>query len=155
MSDRFVEIKGVSDDLRIYENKVTIKPRGILGLVMKGMKGTKEIPFHSISAIQFKEVGMMNGMLQFTISGGVENTKGIWDAHHDENTFVFDAKTQAAVKKAKDFIEERIMHLKGVITHAAPMSKADEIAKLAALKDSGALTQEEFDKLKKDLMKVG
>ncbi|MEW5871452.1 MAG: tetratricopeptide repeat protein [Chloroflexota bacterium] len=66
-------MRGVQDLLEVYEDKVAITPKGVLGFLNKGLKGTKMIPFISITAIQFKKPGMTNGYLQFTLSGGNEN----------------------------------------------------------------------------------
>lgn len=83
-------MKGVQDLLEVFEDRVTITPKGVLGFLNKGVKGTKEIPFTSIVAVQFKEAGtVFSGYLQFTIPGGNENTGGILAATKDENTFMF------------------------------------------------------------------
>ena len=55
--DSVYNMKGVQDLLEVFEDKVTITPKGILGFMNKGLKGTKSIPFTSITAIQFKEAG--------------------------------------------------------------------------------------------------
>lgn len=67
-------LKGKQDLLEVFEDRVTIKPKGVLGFLNKGMKGTKEIPFASVVAVQFREAGpWFNGYLQFTIPGGNES----------------------------------------------------------------------------------
>jgi hypothetical protein len=53
-----------------------------------------------ISAIQFKKGNAFtNGYIQFTVAGGNENTRGIFQATQDENTVMF-------VKKYNDDAEE-------------------------------------------------
>ncbi len=56
-------MRGVQDLLEVFEDKVTITPKGVLGFLNKGLKGTKEIPFHSIVAIQIKEASTSNRKL--------------------------------------------------------------------------------------------
>ncbi len=48
---------GVQDRLDVYVDKVCITPKGVLGFMNKGLKGTKTIPHFSITAVQFKETG--------------------------------------------------------------------------------------------------
>ena len=47
-------LKGINSILEVYETKIIIKTKGILGFMTKGLKGDKEIPYKSITAIQFK-----------------------------------------------------------------------------------------------------
>lgn len=150
-----VEIQGVQDTLRIYEDKISITPKGILGFLNKGFKGTKEIPFTSINALQIKMAGTFtNGYIQFTISGGKESSGGLISAVSDENTFLFKKVDNETMERAKKFIEERIHLSKGIKINS--LSKADEIAKLADLMASGVITSEEFNKLKSEILsKVG
>jgi hypothetical protein len=93
MSDS-VKIKGVAAELEVFEDRIIITPKGVLGFLNKGIKGSKEIPLVSITAIQFKEAGsMLSGYLQFSILGGAESRSGILAAASDENTFMFDNKS--------------------------------------------------------------
>lgn len=41
-------MKGVGELLEVFDDKVTITPKGVLGFMAKGLKGTKTIPFSSI-----------------------------------------------------------------------------------------------------------
>lgn len=150
MSDKFIEVEGVAETLRIYEDKLSLTPRGVLGFLNKGLKGTKEIPFQSITAIQIKAAGLLtNGYIQFTIPGGKESKGGLLAAVHDENTFMFKKSENETVEKAKLFIQEKIKLSKAPVSN---ISKADELAKLAALKASGAISDAEFSQLKTELL---
>jgi len=48
------KILGVDTDLEVFEDKLTITPKGVLGFLNKGLKGIKTIPFTSITAVQHK-----------------------------------------------------------------------------------------------------
>ena len=89
--------------LTLYEDRVTIEPKGI-GKLNKGFfKGKKEILIDSISAVQFRPGGsMINGYLQFTLAGGNESTKGILDVTKDENSIIITKKQN----KDAEFIKE-------------------------------------------------
>ena len=109
--DPVYTMKGVGDLLEVYDDKLTITPKGVLGFMTKGVKGTKTIPFLSISAIQLKKSGLTSGYLQFTIPGGNESRRGLFDAASDENTFMFAGNNDQAVQ-IKEYIENRIYQLR-------------------------------------------
>jgi hypothetical protein len=145
-------MRGVQDQVEVFEDKVTITPKGVLGFLNKGLKGTKEIPFHSITAIQFKEAGLMfNGYIQFTIQGGNESTKGIYKATSDENTIMFAKKDNTLVIKIKEHIDSEIRKLKVPQVNQS-ISLSDELQKIADLKAQGILSDDEFLAAKKRLI---
>ena len=148
-------MKGVQDQLEVFENKVTITPKGILGFMNKGLKGTKTIPFSSISAIQFKEAGaVFSGYLQFTIPGGNESKGGVFSAASDENTFMFaEKKNNALAIQIKEYIETKVqeLHSPRNTQSQSATSLSDEIQKLASLRDSGVLSDQEFQTAKSRL----
>jgi hypothetical protein len=147
------KMAGVAETLEVFDDKLTITPQGVVGFLSKGLKGTKTIPFRSITAIQFKKAGFTSGYLQFTIPGGMESRGGIFDAASDENTFMFgnnSGNNERAVE-IKDYIETKIEELR--VPKAAPSaSLSDEISKLAALKAQGLLSDEEFQSAKARLI---
>jgi hypothetical protein len=147
-------MEGVQDLLEVYSDKVSITPKGILAFFNKGLKGTKTIPFTSITAIQFKEADLLtNGFLQFTIPGGNESRGGIFAAVSDENSFMFrpgnDGNKRAS--EIKDYIEAKVQD-----THpsrqTAMSGLPEELQKLAGLKAQGVLSDAEFDAAKKRLL---
>ena len=154
-------MKGVNDLLHVYQDRVEITPEGFMGFISKGLKGTKTIPFYSINAIQFKLAGFTTGYIQFTISGGIESRGGVINAGTDENTFMFYSKASDGHKgnnqatEIKNYIEARIKDSrapKSVPASTATASLGDELAKIAALKAQGVLSDEEFQAAKKRLI---
>ena len=147
-------MKGVQDLLEVFEDRVTITPKGVLGFLNKGIKGTKEIPFRSIVAVQFKQAGaLFSGYLQFTIPGGNESKGGIFAATKDENTFMFaHTKNNAQAKEIKEYIDEAIRRSQAPQTTLSATSLSDELQKLAQLKDQGVLSEYEFQAAKKKLI---
>ena len=146
-------VLGVAEELEAFEDKVTITPRGFLGLMSKGLKGTKTILFSSISGIQYKEPGITNGYLQFTIPGGNESRSGLFGAASDENTFMFSSEVNEMVLEVKDFIEQKVKEARQPRERQAA-SAADEIRKLAELKDKGLLSDDEFARAKKKVLEL-
>ncbi|MDR1316034.1 MAG: DUF4429 domain-containing protein [Spirochaetales bacterium] len=146
------KMKGTSDELEVFEDKLTITPKGVLGLMTKGLQGTKTIPFSSITAIQFKKSGLVSGYIQFTLHGGKESTGGAFAAATDENSFMFSGQNEMA-EKVRDYIEERVQAIKALPAAGSDaVSKADEIRKYKALADDGIISMEEFEQKKKQLL---
>jgi hypothetical protein len=150
--DAVYTMRGVQDLLEVFEDKVTITPKGVLGFLNKGMKGTKEIPFASIVAVQFKEGGALSGYLQFTIPGGNESRRGIWAATQDENTFLFRQQDNALALEIKDYIDRAVRESRAPRATSSTASLSDELQKLASLKEEGFLSEEEFQTAKKRLI---
>jgi hypothetical protein len=144
------KMKGVGELLEVYEDSLTITPKGLIGLASKGLKGAKTIPFTSITAIQFKKSGLTSGYLQFTLPGGVESRRGVFEAASDENTFMFAGNNRLAMK-IKTYIEARMRQLRSLGTSTGN-SVSDELQKLAALKEKGVLSDAEFRQAKKRLL---
>jgi hypothetical protein len=136
-------LKGQTKSISIGDDAVTIVPRALY----HGFIGEKRIPYSSITAIQFKEAGnWLAGFLQFSIKGGQE-----WhgQVNQDENALQFDKELSEEFRALRAFIEERMANA------ASPQSSsvADELAKLAALRDKGVLTEEEFSAQKSKLLR--
>jgi hypothetical protein len=144
-------MKGRGALLEVYEDKVAITPKGVTGFLLKGLKGTKVIPFYSITAIQFKKSGLTAGYLQFTVPGGVESKGGVFTAASDENTFMFIGQNEVALG-IKDYIEKKMQESHNTSATSAGNSISDELQKLSDLKVKGILSEEEFQAAKKRLL---
>lgn len=145
-------LHGVQDQLEVFEDKVTITPKGLLGFLNKGLKGTKTLLYVSISAIQFKKGGLTNGYLQFSLPGGNESKGGVFAATKDENTFMFKPRDNEQAQKIRDFIEARIQAARSPMAVSPQPSLADELKKLAELRDMGVLSEQEFLDAKQKLI---
>jgi hypothetical protein len=149
--EKFVEIKGIGEVLRIYEDKISIVQVGFMGFLLKGSRGTKTIPYSSIMAVQYRKPGLLtNGYIQFTIPGGKEATGGLYAATQDENTFMFRQPQLSEMDRAKAFIEEKLLRNS---KHGRSAGLGDEIFKLVKLLENGQISAAEFEKLKEALLK--
>ena len=146
--------KAQQDMIEVYEDKISITPKGLLGAINKGAtKGTKTIQFFSISAIQYKKPGLTPGYVQFTLMGGIESRGGYLEASKDENSFIFQQKHNKKVLEIKEYIEAQMAKAKNTAnTPQQTASTADELQKLAQLKNDGILTEEEFQAAKTRLL---
>ena len=141
--------KGVGGRLELLQDRVRIRRKGLLGFMVHGLKGDKDILLSKIGSIQFRKPGLFsNGYIQFSLAGGNEAKGGIFDAVSDENTVMFKARQQQAFIDIKEAIEKIQMRAE----EPASTSKLDELAKLASLRDKGIVSEEEFAVTKKRLL---
>lgn len=146
-------LAGITGQLYVYENKIEIKRKGIRALLAHGLKGTKTIPISSIKGIQFKLAGITRGYIQFTVEGSFEGKRGLSEAIKDENTVDFCIIDNKKAKDIKDYIENLILNeTNQQTTMVLSTSNADEIKKYKELLDMGAITQEEFECKKKQIL---
>lgn len=95
--------------LGLYGSKISITRKGALNFMQHGFSGSKNILLSSISAIQFRNAGnVISGYIQFTIKGGKESTKGIFDAAKDENSVLFTQREQKQFELIKNKIEQML-----------------------------------------------
>ena len=136
----------------VHQSLLAVHRHGMGSFLTQGIKGEKRIPFRSITAVQFKSAGrQMAGYIQFSIAGGIESRAGIFDATLDENTVMFTFEQNDSFLKLRDLVEARCQQTYGAVAVPA-VSLADEIRKLADLRERGVLTDEEFDTQKLRLM---
>jgi len=137
--------------LDIYQEKIVIRRKNTWGnALIYWLVWEKEIQISQISAIQFMGVKTFGkGYIQFVFLGSQDNKTGIAWAVSDENTCMFLKKQQPEFEQAKDMIEDLRKQAKNSST---AYSVADEIEKFFTLKEKWAITEEEFQAKKKELL---
>jgi len=152
--DAVFEFKEYNADLMVFDDYITLTPKGVGGFLTRGLQGEKRIPISSITAVQIKEAGFTTGYIQFSILGGNEGRGGALEAVYDENSFMFggfmDGQNDQKNKLAQDikvFIEDR-MASKAKSGQTTSQSISEEIRNLKELLDAGAITEEEFVRAK-------
>ena len=149
---------GVGDILFVYDDRIVIQHKGVLNLFAMGLKGDKTIYFNNITSVQLKKGGWTAGYLQFSILGGRENVAGVLGATQDENTITFNSNKNDEAEKIAEYINKKLSEIRNgfmqpqVVSTAPTSSPADEIRKYKELLDMGAITQEEFDAKKKQIL---
>ena len=137
--------------LFVYEDRVIIRTNTSLGSVFSGKNADeKAIYYADCIGVQFKEKDDTSGYLQFETASNMMSN--ISDTHLNENTFVFD--TNEKMNEVAEYIRARVSGHKQSNQSVLPnsISAADEIKKFKELLDIGAITQEEFDMKKKQLL---
>ncbi|WCM29210.1 DUF4429 domain-containing protein [Sphingomonas sp. QA11] len=150
--------RNAGNSVELLDDGLVIRRKGIVSLLNHGLKGEKRIPYASITSIQFKEPGLTTGYIQFGVAGGVEGRGGVMNAVKDENSVVFVKKVLADFRELRDEVEKRSAVARGSGARGGRESTgsiADELNKLADLRDRGILSGAEFDKQKAVLLGAG
>lgn len=157
------EINGnMGKTLRVYDTYCTISITSggkafAFGGLAGAMNGDKKFYYQDLTAVQFKNLGMTTGYLQFEYPGARS-----LNAMTSENSFTFSAtvgtKKHRDLKEQMpgiaDFIDKKVEECKrnGSASPVAPVSGADEIKKYKDLLDQGIISQDEFEAKKKQLL---
>ena len=148
---------GNNGSVVVFKNKITIiRSSGLLTFALHGLKGDKEIYISKLTSIQLKKPGSITvGYIQFELGGGLSSQKGMFSAVEDENTVTFVHDQFDQFVKVKETIEE-LMYQKemGHAQPAAPaaQSPAQQLKEWKDLLDAGAISDEEFQEKKKELL---
>lgn len=153
------EIDGnMGKTLRVYENRCVISITGKKAFLYgAGLNGDKEFYYSDITSVQFKNLGMTTGFLQFEYAGSHSTNNFV-----NENSFTFSATIGTAKhKKLKEdmppiyeYIQDRVRAAKDFKNNSVNVSAADELKKFKELLDGGVISQEEFEAKKKQLLGV-
>ncbi len=104
---RFV---GNNGQIQLFDDRLVITRKGLIGFLTQGFGGEKTIPYSSISAVQFRDPGVIVlGYIQFKIMGAPEGS----NPATDENTVNF-------VKGSQEVEFGRLkQHLDGILFKGA------------------------------------
>jgi hypothetical protein len=143
-----LEAKGVNGQIRLFGDHIVILRKGVMGFLSQGHKGEKSVFIHQISSVQFKDPGLAtSGYIQFAFLGGQETKGGLFNATKDENSVMFRRGQRKDFERLRDELMSRIGS--GRTSTSTASSVADELAKLAALRDQGILSADEFEAAKR------
>jgi hypothetical protein len=123
-----------------WKQELVITEDGVEGEVIRGLKRIKMmLPYDRIAQVNLIR-GVLKADLELVNKGGTDN-------------LVVKALDKSEAEGAKDFIEERMRTFSSYSHETNQISVADELAKLAHLKSTGVLTEEEFQLQKARLLK--
>ena len=138
-------------NVTIHDNFLTVEPRGFTNAVNKGLIGQKTYDLNNVSGVQYKKPGFTTGYLQIVLIGGRDARNGVSGAVKDENSITFSKKEDHLILEIKEYIENYI-HERS--SGSSTASNLDEIRKLKELLDIGAITDEEFEAKKAQLLNI-
>lgn len=153
-----MKIKGPLSEVTVDDSGIHIHYR-----VMTG-KGDKTIPFSQVVAVQVKKRGVVsNGYIYFqtigsTGTGNKRYSRGR-DIEKDDNTVIFNGlfsskKNYETALQIRDYITKKQNSIYQQQVQQMAPSSSDEILKLKQLLDMGAITNEEFEAKKKQLLNL-
>ena len=136
---------GVNGEIHYGDGIILITRKGGLASVTMMGRGEKAIGVDKVTSVQFKEPGpVLNGYIQFAFSGSDEVKGGTFKAASDENSVMFTRAQMPAFKRIRDAVQSEIAGGGGAAGNARNVPVAEELTRLADLRDRGALTDEEF-----------
>ncbi len=154
MNEIVFKANGRNGSIELYENRLIIKKK-LSGLKRMLTSGDKEIFLDNIKNMNFKSANSMTwGFIQFETP---QNTKklskgSLMSSPNDDYSVNFSKKQQTEFDQLKSEINGLRNGSKSQTIIQNPKSDADELEKLAGLKEKGILTQEEFDQKKKQIL---
>ena len=136
--------------IRVLKDRCIIKTSVTAGSVLTGniTDGEKTIFYYDCIGVQLKTAGALLGYLQIETASGLMNNNS--SNFFNENTFTYeDANLNKTVREMADYIISRVALYKKPI-----YSPADELKKYKELLEASAITQEEYDKKKEELLSI-
>lgn len=135
---------------------ITVTPEVVTIQHKKGTyhgRKTKDIRIKSISGIELREPGLvMAGYIQFIFSGGKEaGDRSRLDAAKNENTVMIRKKDYDKFLECKNLVDKYISEAHNSSSKPTT-TDADELKKWVELKESGAITEEEYESKKKQIL---
>lgn len=159
MSELIYEIDGnMGKVLYVYEDRCVISTKAGIKATLFGniLDGDKEFYYSDITSVQFKNLGMTTGYLQFEYPGSHSGNNFV-----SENSFTFSASIGSSkyrelkeeMPKIYEDIRKRVKDAKKPANNSIQMlSPAEELKKFKELLDMQIISQEEFDAKKKQLL---
>lgn len=153
--------KGGKSIIKINGNTLTISRPGLMSKMSLGFTGDKTIMINQISGVQIKKVGLARGYIQFIMAGTKEVKSGIIGGKIDENVVYSDSSFKKSNKQINDDFEEIKKYIEDFNSNQNNTtvvqnvkSPVEQVKELKELLDIGAISQEEFDKKKKELLNL-
>lgn len=144
---------GSNGAIELYEHKIVLK-RGSGCLNPFSGSGDKQIMIADITSIEYRAAEKRRpGFIQFSFVGGQESKQVGGAVGADENTVMFDRKQERAFAALRQSLEQQMVAYRGGRGVAAPpASGADELSKLADLRDRGVINDKEFEQQKRRIL---
>ena len=158
LSSTICNARGKNGQVHLFEDRVLITRQGFVSAIFYGFRGEKEILISEITSIGWKEPGLMPGYIHFEYVGGQAPVRtGLFadDSIGDnENAVLFTEDHQIDFEEFRKLLEEKRTELRKPqqVVATAVASPMEELKKLAELKESGVVTEEEFEAKKNQLL---
>jgi hypothetical protein len=154
-----ISARGRNGTVHFDGNFVTIERSGFIGRATHG-KGDNRYPIASLSAVRFKPgSSLIYGFIEFVVGGGQETKRRtsimVSEGADNPNAVTLTKAQTPEMAVLRDAIEAAITaHHNAPSTTVAPAGPSipEQIRQLADLRDSGILTDAEFEAKKASLL---
>jgi Domain of unknown function (DUF4429)/Short C-terminal domain len=142
------------DKLELAGDRVIIRRRGLANMLASGLNGERTINISTLTGIQMKPGGLFSpGYILFSYAGSKPFVGGVFAATQDPDAFIFGQELNDEVTEFKAKVEKIMQNSRQTAQAVAePTNLAEELRKLAELKEQGVLSQDEFDAAKRKLL---
>lgn len=156
---RYCLVNSLGKILDVYDNKVVFTSTQSTSKVVTGLifgtsltQGEKTIYYKDAIGVQYKPSTIADGYIQVeTAAGGMTSSSSQYGG---ENAIQFGKRSNEDAEIIVAFIKKKIEEIKNAPAGGAVQqtSPAEELKKFKELLDMGAISQEEFDTKKKQLL---
>ena len=166
MDNLVVQIEGQNGSAIAYEDRVVLSRKGLKGFMSQGYAGDRTYYYKDITAVDYKKPSLMaNGYLRIIV-GGIQDNNGkkvglvgtTSDTMKDPNTLALRAFKKETANKTEEFYNYIMKKINESNSNQGSSnsnnSAADEIKKYKELLDMGAITEEEYEAKKKELLNI-
>ena len=169
MSIEIMRVKGISGTLIIFEDKIYIERKSLLGnidaLVHKtptGYYSEKEIRLNTLEGVEWNRASMIrNGYISLFVKGEIKNMGGLKGAFNDASSIIIYPNHNKDAKKAIDYLYNVIKENKEKEKHVVVDNNIEcnkdsiynELIKLKELYDKNIINDEEFKDAKQKVLK--
>lgn len=154
-------IDGREGTLSVFPEYIELNFTGsLMKKWLSHMGGVKRIYYHQINSIQKRDVGTFTtGTLEFELPGIVRSRE--YSQANTENVIHYDKKWQEEANNIYEYVNNKILQLHNP-NYRQPASENEDttsnsslsqIKEAKELLDMGAITQEEFDEIKRKALK--
>ena len=153
MEEALMEAMGINGKAILYENVLRIKRVGVANFFSGASKTEKDILISQIGSIQFKKAGFLNnGYIELILMHGHEKHESDRDHEIYEDIISFRVGQQEAFEELREALEAKMARGSVSARPSRSASDLDELDKLASLLDRGVITQDEFNRKKKQIL---
>jgi hypothetical protein len=145
--------EGVNALVLLMEDRVRIQQKEEKTFPDQAARGVRDIPLSRISMVRIKRPSNFgNGFMRFVLIGGDAKVR---DPESDENTVAFRGANEPEFERLKAAIEAKLAG-KSSVPYTPPSRGVpvyiEELQQLAALRDRGILTEDEFAAKKRQIL---
>jgi hypothetical protein len=150
------EARGLAGQIHFDGQFITIERRGFFPWLFHGSSGTKSIPIKAVTAVQHRRCGLYKGYLQLSIQGEQESHGGrssvAQNLDRDENTIVFYYVANRAFDAMAETLRTAVADAQSGRVAPTAGEAMKQIEDLGKLRDSGFITEADFERKKNDLL---